>query len=53
MDNKDVAHGWFRKAETDYESAVFLKKMEPMPSDVICYHSQQSAEKYLKGYLAL
>ena len=27
--------------------------MKPLPLEIICYHCQQSAEKYLKGYIAL
>ena len=27
--------------------------MRPIPIEIICYHCQQSAEKYLKGFLAL
>jgi HEPN domain-containing protein len=27
--------------------------MHPTPVEVICYHCQQSAEKYLKGYIVL
>lgn len=34
-------------------SAEYLLKMHPMPIGIICYHCQQSAEKYLKGFLVL
>ena len=27
--------------------------MHPVPIEIICYHCEQSAEKYLKGYLIL
>ncbi|PZR98407.1 MAG: DNA-binding protein [Candidatus Chloroheliales bacterium] len=43
---------WVAKAEGDYGSA--LREMrDPQDSnyDASCYHSQQSAEKYLKAYL--
>ncbi len=30
-----------------------LLTMHPRPIEIICYHCQQSAEKYLKGYLVL
>ena len=53
MDNKDVAKEWFKVAETDLASATFLQGMRPIPVEVICYHCQQAAEKYLKGFLAL
>lgn len=40
------------KAEADYRSATALnrRRKEPVP-DVVCYHAQQCAEKYLKAYL--
>lgn len=53
MDNKDIASEWFKIADADLASADFLQKMSPVPIEIICYHCQQSAEKYLKGYLAL
>ncbi|MCI0441792.1 HEPN domain-containing protein [bacterium] len=53
MDNKDIAREWFKIAELDLSSAEFLQKMNPVPVEIICYHCQQSAEKYLKGFLAL
>jgi HEPN domain-containing protein len=36
----------------DLSSAAYLKNMEPVPVEIIYYHCQQSAEKFLKGYLA-
>jgi HEPN domain-containing protein len=27
--------------------------MQPTPIEIICYHCEQSAEKYLKGYIIL
>ncbi len=53
MDNKDIAKEWFEFAKRDLESALFLLKMYPLPLEIICYHCQQSAEKYLKGYIIL
>ena len=43
---------WVEKAEGDYKTAVILNRprKEPQP-DSICYHCQQSAEKYLKAFL--
>ncbi len=40
-------------AEMDLASAEHLLNMHPTPMEVVCYHCQQSAEKYLKGYLVL
>jgi HEPN domain-containing protein len=53
MDNEDVAKEWFKIAEADLSSAEFLQNMQTIPTEIICYHCQQSAEKYLKGFLSL
>jgi len=53
MDKKEAAKEWFKIAESDLSSAAFLQKMRPTPVEIICYHCQQSAEKYLKGFLSL
>lgn len=50
MDNRDVAKEWFLKAENDLITAEILIKNNG-PTDIICFHSQQCAEKYLKGFL--
>ena len=52
MNEVEVMEEWFEMANKDLESAKFLKDMRPQPLEVICYHCQQSAEKYLKGYIA-
>ncbi len=42
---------WFDKADQDLEMARrALGPPSPLPS-MACYHAQQCAEKYLKGYL--
>ena len=44
---------WIRKAEEDFISALVLaRKRNPPLSGNVCFHCQQAAEKYLKGYLA-
>jgi len=48
MDNRQFAKEWFDIAETDLSSAHHLITMRPRPIEIICYHCQQSAEKYLK-----
>ena len=53
MDNKDVAQNWFNKGNNDLVAAEYLLTMNIPPTDVICFHSQQASEKYLKGFLAL
>lgn len=42
---------WFQYASSDLQSAKFLTNMPNLPVSIICYHSQQSAEKYLKGVI--
>ena len=43
---------WVEKAEADYDGAHCLNSQcsRPLP-DLVCYHCQQSAEKYLKVLL--
>lgn len=53
MNNRKMAQEWFRYAAKDLQSAIYLQGMNPLPIEIICYHCQQSAEKYLKGYIAL
>ena len=53
MDNRTRAQEWQRLAEMDLNSAEYLINMHPVPMEIICCHCQQSAEKYLKGYLVL
>jgi len=42
---------WYRFADTDLALARHALSMHPPPLEAICYHCQQSAEKYLKGYI--
>lgn len=45
---------WMKKAEEDYQIAVLLSRKKGLRFfDAICFHSQQTGEKYLKAYLAL
>ncbi|MBN2657363.1 MAG: HEPN domain-containing protein [Calditrichaeota bacterium] len=43
---------WLFKAENDLESAKVLLESKKQLFDIIVYHSQQCAEKSLKGFLA-
>ena len=44
-------HAWFAKADDDLELARrALGPDRPLPA-MACFHAQQCAEKYLKGYL--
>src|SRR5208282_1915218 len=40
---------WVRKAEQDWEAAHKLAGETPPPRDIVCFHCQQAAEKYLKA----
>lgn len=52
MDNNDLTREWFELAELDLGTAIFLLQMKPKPLEIICYHCQQCAEKFLKGFIA-
>lgn len=41
---------WFARAEADWKLARRALEAEPLP-ELACYHAQQCAEKYLKGFL--
>ena len=44
---------WMERAENDIASALYLaENMKPAPIEIICFHCQQAAEKYLKAFLA-
>lgn len=43
---------WLRLAEMDFVTANHLDKtLYPKPMEIICYHCQQCAEKYLKALI--
>lgn len=49
---KKLVKEWIYKAEEDFESALYLgKKRKRAIPDVVCFHSQQCIEKYLKAFL--
>jgi HEPN domain-containing protein len=50
-DKLEVVRSWFKKAENDLINAENTIKMENPPCDTICFHAQQCAEKYIKGFL--
>lgn len=52
MDYKDLAIKWFNKANNYLITGKYILTMPDPPADTICFHSQQSVEKYLKGFLA-
>jgi HEPN domain-containing protein len=52
MDKKiQLVNEWITKAEHDLGMAELAISNKPEYKDLICFHCQQSAEKYLKAYL--
>ncbi len=47
-----LARRWFQKAENDLLNVENNLKAERYARDTVCFHCQQAAEKYLKGFLA-
>ena len=48
---EDIINGWMKKADRDLEVADRELKITDPLTDIICFHAQQSAEKYMKAYL--
>ncbi len=49
-----VAGGWVTKAENDLKTASHTLKLgSDCPTDAVCFHAQQTVEKYLKALLVL
>ncbi|WP_071527339.1 HEPN domain-containing protein [Nodosilinea nodulosa] len=49
----NLPEAWFAKAEAGLQAAELLLNTTTPLLDIVCYHAQQCAEKYLKGYLVL
>lgn len=49
--NKKILHNWKTKAGNDIRIVEQGLKTEEPVTDVLCFHSQQAVEKYLKLYL--
>ncbi|MDR2729800.1 MAG: HEPN domain-containing protein [Treponema sp.] len=49
---EEILQQWLDKGKDELRSAEYLSTMHsPTPDEVICYLCQQSAEKYLKGFM--
>lgn len=46
-----LADQWAAKAENDLRNAVIVVHENSPPTDTVCFHCHQTAEKYLKAYL--
>ena len=42
---------WKQKAQNDLRTAEIVLSSPDPPTDTVCFHAQQCAEKYLKSYL--
>lgn len=50
----EVARQWVQKAENDLRTSEHLLRLRrDRPNEVICFHAQQCAEKYLKALLII
>ena len=48
---KRMTREWTRKAEADFRAAEILAAGRERFHDQVCFHCQQSTEKYLKALL--
>lgn len=50
-DKLNAVNAWLKKAENDLRTAEYVMTMDDPPYDTVCFHAQQCAEKYIKGFL--
>lgn len=52
---RQVVRGWIQKAEHDLKNAEHTLTLDDAscPFDTVCFHAQQSVEKYFKALLTL
>jgi len=50
--NPETVRQWFTKANNDLKTGKDELNTENPATDTVCFHAQQCAEKYLKGFLA-
>ena len=48
----ELVRQWLERAAVDLRSAEAVLSADPPITDTACFHSQQAAEKTLKGFLA-
>ncbi|GBU28647.1 hypothetical protein R84B8_02207 [Treponema sp. R8-4-B8] len=52
MGKAEILQQWLDKGKDDLRVAEYLSAMNyPTPDEIICFHCQQSAEKYLKAFI--
>ncbi len=50
--NPETVRNWITKAEHDFQIGSNEMKVADPATDMVCFHMQQCAEKYLKAFLA-
>ncbi|GHU75232.1 hypothetical protein FACS189461_1090 [Spirochaetia bacterium] len=53
MDRMLYLREWLDLAENDIRVAEHSTELYPIPVEIVCYHCEQAAEKYLKAFLLL
>ena len=54
MDEKQLTiDRWVTKSTRDLQAAKTMIQVDDIPTDIVCFHCQQCAEKSLKAYLVL
>jgi HEPN domain-containing protein len=51
VSDEALAREWFEKAEHDLLNVRNNLAAADIPTDTVCFHCHQAAEKYLKGFL--
>lgn len=51
--NYKQVNSWIKKGNNDFKSTRTILKHSPELTDIICFHSQQATEKYLKALMIL
>lgn len=52
MVDEEVVREWFYRAERDFDSIkILMNARYPVPFEIVCFHCQQAAEKYVKGVM--
>lgn len=50
MDERlNLAKDWFKKADNDLKNAKIVIEAEEPPTDTVCFHCQQTADKFRVG----
>jgi len=49
MDKHELIKNWFKKGSNDLVNIENNLRGKNIPTDTVCFHSQQAIEKYIKG----